>query len=75
MTNADLLEANLEKTNLQGADLTGAIFDESQIQYLDSKYDMHNVKIFDVKSRKLQSYKEYLEKKSFKKEMEDSYSI
>lgn len=75
LTNADLLEANLEKTNLQGADLTGAIFDESQIQYLDSKYDMHNVKIFDVKSRKLQSYKEYLEKKSFKKEMEDSYSI
>ena len=55
--------------------MTGAIFDESQIQYLDSKYDMHNVKIFDVKSRKLQSYKEYLEKKSFKKEMEDSYSI
>lgn len=66
---ADLTGANLRGADLRGADLRGtildittltdAIFDESQVEYLEEKCDLRGIKIINSETGSVISYKEY----------------
>lgn len=56
---ADLREVNLQKTNLEKAYLQGAKFDINQVDYLDNKYDLKNIKVYTGYMGELLDYKEY----------------
>jgi len=56
---ADLRGAILVGIRLEGADITGAIISESQIGYLEKKYNMHGTKVYIEKTREVISYERY----------------
>lgn len=63
---ADLRGALLVGIRLEGADLTDAIISESQIGYLEIKYNMHGIKVYIEKTREVISYERYQKRRDRK---------
>lgn len=76
LTEADLTGANLTETDLTGTDLTEtdlteanlreALFDEEQVNYLENKYDLQQVRVYIEKTNEIVTYEEYCSKKKNK---------
>ena len=47
------------ETDLRGAYLSGAIFDEKQVEELEEDYDLSDSMVYISKTKKLISYEEY----------------
>lgn len=63
LKNANLSRIDLHNVDLTGVDLYGIIFDESQIDYLEKKYYVQDVKIQFYGTKKVVSYEEYQNKR------------
>lgn len=64
LTNADLrmaslTGADLTDIDLTGADLTGACFDEKQVRYLKTNYNLQDTRVFIEETGDVLSFKEY----------------
>ena len=59
LVKADLREVDLRETNLEKAYLQGAKFDINQVDYLENKYDLKNIKVYTGYKGELLNYKEY----------------
>lgn len=72
LTGANLVESSLRgvyltkaiiwEADLTGADLRGAIFNEVQVRYLNSRYDLQGAKVYVDKTVEIISYKQYCRK-------------
>lgn len=50
----------LYETDLRGANLRGAILDESNVKYLEDKYNLDSIYVLSARSSKpIMSYEEY----------------
>lgn len=63
---ADLREINLQDTNLEYANLKDTIFDEEQVYYLESKYNLQEIIVYIKKTGEKIKYKDYCNRRQRK---------
>lgn len=59
LARADLRGANLKKIKLNNVILTETLFDESQVEQLENKYNLQDTKVYIAKTKEIINYVEY----------------
>ena len=63
LSEADLSEANLSRADLDEANLSGTLFYEKQVNMLNEKYDLMNIKVYVSLTQEIISYEKYCHRK------------